>query len=132
MGGLGLLLTSCGRASESEGPPDAGRAPLVDSSPADGPVTDGSLSPGLAGTLILQIAGTQPAVTYDVLRVGGRAQLGGQLVLQFTGGYVPPRGQRFLLVEADGGITGAFTTLTSPGVPVQAGQDANTFWVTVQ
>jgi hypothetical protein len=67
-----------------------------------------------------------------VLRVGGRANLGGQLVLQFTAGYVPPAGQRFLLVEADGGIAGAFAGINSQGVPVQPGQDANTFWVTVQ
>jgi hypothetical protein len=81
---------------------------------------------------VLQIGGPDPAVTYDVMRVGGQATLGGQLVLQYTGGYVPPAGQKFVLIEADGGIAGTFATLTSEGVQVQAGQDANTFWVTVK
>jgi hypothetical protein len=142
-----VLLISCGRPSQGEAPSDGrGDASLADggqTSLADGGQTsfpdaggtslaDGAPPSGPAGTLVLQIGGTEQAVTYDAVRVGGRAILGGQLVLQYAGGYVPPAGQKFVLIEADGGIAGTFATITSQGVEIQAGQDANTFWVTVQ
>jgi hypothetical protein len=143
-----LLSLACGQngsgtSSRGVGDIDAGDAggsqsgadSAAGSADADGSQTslaDGAPSSGPAGTLVLHIGGPDQAVTYDVMRVGGRAILGGQLVLQYTGGYVPPVGQKFVLVEADGGIAGTFATLTSPGVEVQAGQDANNFWVTVK
>jgi hypothetical protein len=146
--GLSLLSLACGHndsvASSRDvdhidggdaGRPQSGADSAAGSADADGGQTslaDGAPSSGPAGTLVLQIGGPDQAVTYDVMHVGGRAILGGQLVLQFTGGYVPPVGQKFVLVEADGGIAGTFATLTSQGVQVQAGQDANTFWVTVK
>jgi hypothetical protein len=108
---------------------DSAAAGSTDGSAAQ---ADGAFSSAPAGTLVLQIGGSDQGVTYDVMRVGGRATLGGQLVLQYTGGYVPPAGQKFVLVEADGGIAGTFATLTSPGVEVQVGQDANSLWVTVK
>jgi hypothetical protein len=101
---------------------EAGSPSLADSAPSSGP----------PGTLALQIGGTDQAVTYDVMRVSGQATLGGTLSLQYTGGYVPPVGQRFVLIEADGGIVGSFATVTSPGVQVETGQDAENFWVTVK
>jgi hypothetical protein len=102
----------------------------VDAAPTS--LADGAPSSGPTGTLVLQIGGADQAVTYDVMRVGGRAILAGDLVLQYTDAYVPPVGQRFVLIEADGGVSGSFATLTSPGVQVEAGQDAKTFWVTVK
>jgi hypothetical protein len=94
--------------------------------------TDGAASSGPEGTLVFHIGGTEQAVSYDVMRVGGKATLGGKLILQYTGGYVPPAGQKFVLLEADGGITGTFSSITSQGVQVQSGQDAKSFWVTVK
>ena len=59
----------------------------------------------------------------------GTVVLGGTLTLNFTGSYA--RGQKLLLIQA-ASISGSFSTLTSHGAAVVAGQDATGFYVTVQ
>jgi len=90
----------------------------------------GGFSQGAGGRLTLGIAGTTPGVTHDHLTVAGAAVLGGALSLAFTGSYTA--GQKFVLINAAGGISGAFTSISSSGAAVVGGQDGTSFYVVVQ
>jgi autotransporter-associated beta strand protein len=91
----------------------------------------GGFQQGAAGQLTLAIAGTSPGVNHDHLTVAGAAVLGGSLSLNFSGSYA--KGQKFVLINAAGGVSGAFGSITSSGgVTVVPGQDATSFFVTVQ
>ncbi|MDR7295597.1 hypothetical protein J2X16_000918 [Pelomonas aquatica] len=90
----------------------------------------GSFRQGANGQLTLSVAGTSPGVNHGHLSVAGPAVLGGTLVLNFSGSYA--RGQKFVLIQAAGGLSGAFSSITSNGATVAAGQDATSFFVTVQ
>jgi hypothetical protein len=83
-----------------------------------------------AGTLALDIAGGSQGVDYAVLKVAGKATLGGSLRLAFLNGFVPNPGDKFVVVTADGGISGTFASVITNGVAVTAGQDATSFFVT--
>ena len=89
-----------------------------------------SFQQGSGGQLTLDIAGTAPGVTHDHLTVAGAAVLGGSLSLSFSGSYAS--GQKFVLINAAGGVTGAFTSISSSGAAVVGGQDGTSFFVTVQ
>jgi hypothetical protein len=52
------------------------------------------------------------------------------LSLSFSGSYAS--GQKFVLINAAGGVTGAFTSISSSGAAVVGGQDGTSFFVTVQ
>lgn len=89
----------------------------------------GGFQQGSSANLTLAIDGASPGVTHDQLTVTGTVVLGGTLTLNFTGSYA--RGQKLLLIQA-ASISGSFSTLTSHGAAVVAGQDATGFYVTVQ
>jgi len=82
-------------------------------------------SPG--ATLTLPVDATTGAARLDV---SGTATLGGTLVLNFTG--APQSGQKFLLVNARGGLSGSFSSVVSHGATVRATQDGTGYYVTVQ
>ena len=90
----------------------------------------GSFQQGANGQLTLAIAGSTPGVDHDHLTVAGAAVLGGTLSLNFSGGV--SKGQRFVLINAAGGVSGAFNSIVSSGATVVGGQDGNSFFVTVQ
>jgi autotransporter-associated beta strand protein len=90
----------------------------------------GGFTQGAGGALTLAIGGTTAGVNHDHLTVTGTAVLGGKLTLNFTGSYAA--GQKFVLVNATGGITGAFSSIVSNGASVVSGQDGTSFFVTVQ
>lgn len=90
----------------------------------------GGFQQGTAGQLTLAIAGTTPGVNHDHLSVAGAAVLGGRLSLSFSGSY--SSGQKFVLINAAGGVTGAFSSISSSGATVVGGQDGTSFFVTVQ
>ena len=90
----------------------------------------GSFQQGANGQLTLAIAGSTPGVDHDHLTVAGAAVLGGTLSLSFSGGV--SKGQRFVLINAAGGVSGAFNSIVSSGATVVGGQDGNSFFVTVQ
>jgi autotransporter-associated beta strand protein len=90
----------------------------------------GSFRQGSTGQLALAIAGTTPGINHGHLSVAGAAVLGGSLTLNFSGSY--PKGQRLVLIEAAGGLSGTFRSITSNGASVVPGQDGNRFFVTVQ
>ena len=90
----------------------------------------GSFQQGSRGALTLSIAGTSKGVDQDHLTVAGGAVLAGTLNLNFAS--PPSTGQKYVLIDAAGGVSGSFTSVTSPGVKVTTGHDAKTFYVTVQ
>ena len=90
----------------------------------------GSFQQGANGQLTLAIAGPAAGVDHDHLTVGGAAVLGGLLSLSFSGSVA--KGQRFVLINAAGGVSGAFSAIVSSGATVVGGQDGNSFFVTVQ
>ncbi len=126
------------RAPRSDGSGGIG----LDGSVGDGPSTPGTgatvppvgtpLGPHVtAGKLSLDIGGTAQGTDYAFLKVAGKATLGGELHLAFAPGFAPKSGQKFIVVTAAGGISGAFAAVTTSGVAVTPGQDATTFYVTV-
>lgn len=92
----------------------------------------GSFRQEATGTLALPVHGTNKSENQGHLTVKGAVTLGGSLTLDFTGGPYTA-GQRLVLIDAEGGISGAFSSITTTGgVNVVGGQTANTYFVTVQ
>jgi autotransporter-associated beta strand protein len=90
----------------------------------------GGFTQGAGGSLTLVIGGATAGVDNDHLTVTGSAVLGGKLTLNFTGSHAA--GQKIVLVNATGGITGAFSSIVGNGASVVSGQDGTSFYVTVQ
>lgn len=91
----------------------------------------GSFRQGAGGVLALSAAGSSPGVDQDHLAVAGSAVLAGSLRLDLRGSTVAA-GQRLVLIDAAGGISGAFASIEAQGATVVAGQDTTRFFVTVQ
>ena len=89
----------------------------------------GNFTQGAKGVLTLNIAGTRPGVDQDHLSTTGRAVLGGTLKLNVGGSLVS--GQTLVLIEAAGGLSGAFGTIDIQGTQVVTGQDATRFFVRI-
>jgi autotransporter-associated beta strand protein len=70
-----------------------------------------------AGTLQLEIGGTQPGTQYDRLVVDGVASLAGMLDLRLTDSFLPAAGQSFELLTAEGGVDGEFEQVNFPKLP---------------
>ncbi|MGZ8201904.1 MAG: beta strand repeat-containing protein [Burkholderiales bacterium] len=76
-------------------------------------VIDGNFVQSSAGTLAIEIGGTTPGVTHDVLQVNGNANLGGTLLVNYVGGFAPAVGDAFnFLTYASG--SGDFSTFVFP------------------
>jgi autotransporter-associated beta strand protein len=91
----------------------------------------GDYRQGAAGTLVLAFAGPTPGSTYDTLTVAGAATLAGTLSIDVAPGFAPAVGQQFTVVEATGGISGTFSTLSSPSVKLALSYDATHCYATV-
>ena len=115
----------------SDSVPDA-EGDVSDATDREAAADAGSTATPPGGRLLLNIGGTSQGTTYDSLNVAGSATLGGELDVTFTPPFVPTSGQKFVLVTATGGIRGSFQKVTTTGATVTTGQDANTFFVTVQ
>ncbi len=63
-----------------------------------------------AGVLNIDLNGTTPNTTYDVLNVSGAATLGGTLNVDALTGFAPTSGQMFDILNA-GSITGTFSSV---------------------
>lgn len=107
---------------------------------ASGTTTGGPGTPGTpvkadqsagVATLLLNISGTSQGVNYDYVNVAGKASLGGKLIVNFINSFAPTTGQKFVLVNAAGGISGDFASIVTNGVNVKSGKDANTYYITV-
>lgn len=91
---------------------------IIDGSVA---VAGGTISPGsdpltingnfsLAGNGILA-EGIGGAAAFSALSVSGAADLGGTLDLSLLGNFVPANQEQFVILQAAGGLTGAFTSI---------------------
>ncbi len=94
-------------------------------------VVGGNYTQGPAGTLALSFFGTTAGSTYDSLVVTGKAALAGSLVVNDVGGFSPAVGTQFVVVQAAGGVTGAFSAVTSTAIKLAASYDATHAYVTV-
>ena len=90
----------------------------------------GDYRQGAAGTLTLSVGGTTQGSNYDVLTVAGKATLGGTLVVSAAAGFTPTTGQQFTLVQAAGGVSGTFATITS-AIHLSVTYDATHCYATV-
>lgn len=88
----------------------------------------GNYTQTASGNLALSI-GSVP----DQLKVGGQALLSGGLTLNFAA--APAHGSRLVVVQAAGGVSGAFTNISGnvggTGLALAGGQDATSYYVTV-
>ncbi len=91
----------------------------------------GNLQQSSTGELTLPVDGVSKGVNHGHITATGAATLDGTLNLNFTGTYTP--GQQLVLIDADGGVSGEFSSIvTTGGVSVVGGQTATTYFVTVQ
>lgn len=93
-------------------------------------MVSGSFQQSSHGGLTLSIAGTSKGVDQDHLTVAGGAVLNGALTLNFA--TPPTSGQKYVLIDAAGGISGSFSSIVSSGAKVTGGHDAKSYYVTVQ
>ncbi len=71
-------------------------------------------------TMSIELGGTMPGLSYDVLRVTGSASLDKTLNVSLLNGYLPPPGAVFDVVVAGpggGGVQGAFSLVQLPSLP---------------
>jgi len=66
------------------------------------------------GVLGIEIGGATPGTEFDQLAVSGAATLGGILRITLTDGFTPALGDRFQVIAAAGGATGAFDQIELP------------------
>ena len=107
---------------------DNGVGVLVCAAVSPGPLA----SPGAVGTLTvngsytqtndamggamlaIELAGLLPGSGYDVLNIGGTADLAGTLDVTLLGGFNPQAGETFTILTAGDGVSGTFTTADLP------------------
>jgi hypothetical protein len=90
----------------------------------------GDFAQSSAGTLTLGLGGTIQGASYGYLSVMGKATLSGTLAVSSVNGFTPPTGQQFVLVQAQGGIRGTFSAVTSPGLKLAVTYDATHCYAT--
>jgi autotransporter-associated beta strand protein len=77
----------------------------------------GNYTQSPASKLTMEIAGTIPGVEYDQVFVVGGVALGGTLEVALLNGFVPNRGDVYILFDTFGGVTGAFANTILPPLP---------------
>jgi len=70
----------------------------------------GNLTLNSGSNTLFQVASTS---NYDKVVVGGTATLGGNLLIQPIGGFVPTGGESFTFITATGGVSGQFSGVTN-------------------
>ncbi len=133
--GSGGTTSGSGGTTSGSGGTTSGSGGSGGSGATSGPGTPGTpvkadQSAGVA-TLLLNISGTSQGVNYDYVNVAGKASLGGKLIVNFINSFAPTSGQKFVLVNAAGGISGDFASVVTNGVNVTSGKDATTYYITV-
>ena len=72
---------------------------------------NGDYVQGAAGELSIGVGGLVQGVDYDFLDVSGAATLAGSLLLQLEDGFFPAVTDTFIILEADGGLSGTFDSV---------------------
>ncbi|BBO33538.1 hypothetical protein [Lacipirellula parvula] len=78
----------------------------------------GNYAQNALGQLAIELGGTTPGVSHDLLAVTGAATLGGSLKVSFVAGFTPTAGSLFTFLTAQN-ITGTFSTTTLPTLPAR-------------
>ncbi len=79
---------------------------------------DGDYTQTATGQLVVEMAGFAP-LQRDVYETSGSATLSGELFVNLIGGYEPMIGDSFVVLTANGGLSGTFDSLTGdPGFTV--------------
>ncbi len=85
---------------------------------------NGDLALNNSSTLLVDLASVTQGDLYDV---SGSAAVDGTLRVAVLSGYVPGNGNQFTVIEADGGVTGAFDSVldTIPGLAFEIFDDGD-------
>ena len=78
-------------------------------------VLNGDYTQGSAGELLIGIGGLVQGLEYDFVDISGTALLAGSLRLELEDGFVPLLVDTFVILEADGGLSGTFDELIGLG-----------------
>jgi T5SS/PEP-CTERM-associated repeat protein len=76
----------------------------------------GDYTQGAGGVLEIEIAGITAASQFDLLSIGGAAELAGTLAVSLLEGFMPSSGDVFEIVTAVGGISGTFANTFLPAL----------------
>lgn len=68
------------------------------------------------GTLDIELAGYNQGTEYDLLTISGTATLDGTLSVSLLDSFLPGFGSSFSILEATGGVSGAFSNLNLPSL----------------
>lgn len=68
-----------------------------------------------ASTLLIDVGGSQPGVTYDQVAITGNAVLSGTLQINLLNGYVPPLNSTFPILTA-AAVSGIFSTINGADI----------------
>ena len=74
-------------------------------------VLNGDYTQGAAGDLSIGIGGLVQGSEYDFVDISGAATLAGTLLLQLEDGFLPSVTDTFVILEADGGVSGTFDSV---------------------
>jgi T5SS/PEP-CTERM-associated repeat protein/probable HAF family extracellular repeat protein len=90
---------------------------------------------GISSSLQIELAGRESESQHDLLEIAGTAALGGALDVSLIDGFMPLAGDRFEIVSAGAGLSGAFATQDLPALgerlmwDIQYGADSITLTV---
>ena len=79
------------------------------------------------GSLLVEIAGTDPGSEFDMLQVDGSAELAGELVVVFIESYQPTLGDNFDILDF-GSLIGTFDTVNLPALSGGLAWDASALY----
>jgi fibronectin-binding autotransporter adhesin len=101
---------------------------IVSPGNSPGTISLGSLTLGSDTNLYIEIGGTTAGTTYDSINSTGNIVLGGTLNISLTNGFIPSAGNTFMILNAGGTVTGAFSNIAS-GARLYAADGSGSFIV---
>ena len=76
---------------------------------------EGNYTQSTEGLLLIELGGTDAGVDHDVLKVGGVADLAGELEVTLIDGFQPELGDSFAILDFEG-LSGGFEQITLPSL----------------
>ena len=110
LGSAGLELLS-GSSLLGEGTVSGSVTNTAGSLSPDALTLNGDYVQSAGGALSIGVGGPLQGIEYDFMDVSGAATLAGSLLLQLEDGFLPSLLDTFVILEADGGVSGTFDTV---------------------